>query len=678
MKLARRNLKLLALCLGTGYFLAARVSSRIVIPDQVGYLVYGASILSEGDLQFYDEFQALDMPQRYVLATQSCYVENLFSPGAALVWLPFQVVSLVTGSARAAPDPSLSAASRIAAGLSTQVLGILALMLIYSVLTDLYSPSTAKLTLLVLVPGSSFLHYWVKDPLMAHVPSLFLGSLIVWVWRRRADSGSWSDYGIMGILLGFGFLIRTQNVLWAALPVWTLVRSDHWKANRLARLKSAAALGAGFGLSGQVQFVFWAILYGSPIAAPAAGNLDWSSLRPLQVLFSAYHGLASWTPILFVSALGLALFCVRQPSVGSPLVLVLGIQFLLVSACRQWWSGASFGSRIFVDYLPVFGIGLGYLIHRDSKRKIMIAAAICSCWTFLLFLGSYTGRLDLGEYLPYRQLFAVQWASLKDIAASLKSLLIMSEESSVRGVSIGLLCGLLGYLGYAKRTSFAHRRFSKSLLPSVTVLLLGIAVGVEVIVLCNPNPLNAQLCSLIKHQQWLPFAQRIQLTSAVGEAEYYLRNGEFDRAIGLLDRAAQLEPMNYEVLALRLTVVMATGNHTEACAVAERAISLYPMDRDLSLKAIQAFRSCDSVDAALAVALGLLATYPDDVVLLVDAAELFFLKQETVSATRLLTRLLNVEATECRSLSRGLALAVQLNEPELIAAFTRKLQVLDC
>ena len=78
------------------------------------------------------------------------------------------------------------------------------------------------------------------------------------------------------------------------------------------------------GLTLLPTFITRWIIYGSAFESsyPSVAQWSWKSPALLPVLFSADHGMLSWTPILIPSVLGLALFWRCDRLFGGGLLLV--------------------------------------------------------------------------------------------------------------------------------------------------------------------------------------------------------------------------------------------------------------------------------------------------------------------------------------------------------------------
>ncbi len=88
----------------------------------------------------------------------------------------------------------------------------------------------------------------------------------------------------------------------------------------------------------------------------------------INILFSYRKGLFVYTPILFLSLAGLIRMAFQRKyyQVFTWLLFFLLITYLL-SSWHSWDYGASYGSRVFIDYYSVFFILLALLINEIPK-----------------------------------------------------------------------------------------------------------------------------------------------------------------------------------------------------------------------------------------------------------------------------------------------------------------------
>jgi len=94
---------------------------------------------------------------------------------------------------------------------------------------------------------------------------------------------------------------------------------------------------------------------------------NWGSPWFLALLFSANHGLFSWTPILFFATVGLFLFARKFTSVGlSALCVLLGFYYFM-AAYPDWPGISSYGNRFFVSLTVFFVLGLAVLLESAAS-----------------------------------------------------------------------------------------------------------------------------------------------------------------------------------------------------------------------------------------------------------------------------------------------------------------------
>jgi hypothetical protein len=124
------------------------------------------------------------------------------------------------------------------------------------------------------------------------------------------------------------------------------------------------------------------VVYGGPFETGYLKLRDflWTSPALLQVLFSANHGLLSWTPLLAISFLGIAVLAWRTPEVGVP-IAVASLAFYIFFALYPDWAGiSSYGNRFFVSLTAIFILGLAVALERIGEifRRQRVAVAMIS------------------------------------------------------------------------------------------------------------------------------------------------------------------------------------------------------------------------------------------------------------------------------------------------------------
>ena len=193
-------------------------------------------------------------------------------------------------------------------------------------------------------------------------------------------------------------------------------RSDPDQASAPLRklLPCCALFGAVFLISLAPTFLTRQIIYGSPFATgyPGVRTWNWTSPALLQVLFSADHGMFSWTPILFFATVGLFFVLKRNALLGAGSLLTFFAYYYFIASYPDWDGLSSYGNRFFVSLTPIFILGLAALLNsfaawvgKASRAAVPAGAAILlfTAWNvgFIFQWGTHMvparGKISWGE-----------------------------------------------------------------------------------------------------------------------------------------------------------------------------------------------------------------------------------------------------------------------------------------
>jgi hypothetical protein len=115
---------------------------------------------------------------------------------------------------------------------------------------------------------------------------------------------------------------------------------------------------------------------------PPGQELDPLAGHQVQVLLSSWHGLFVWHPMTLAASAGALLVEDRRLRFAC-LYALLG-QTLIDGAAPDWWGGAAFGARRFLDLAPFWAIGLAALADRLPAAVAWASTAMLSAWNALL------------------------------------------------------------------------------------------------------------------------------------------------------------------------------------------------------------------------------------------------------------------------------------------------------
>jgi hypothetical protein len=230
------------------------------------------------------------------------------------------------------------------------------------------------------------------------VLSLFAVSLFIYWWWRTRTRRTLRDWLIWGLCGGLMALVRWQDALIMLLPAFELVagwwrdgRSGSWGRATGAWFLRGLLLMVGAVVAFTPQMIAWQSLYGSPITAPqGAGFFYWTRPEVWNVLFGLKRGLFTWTPLVFLAALGLIPLAKRYRLLGAGVIVIFILETYLNSIVQDWWGGEAFGARRFIGLMPFFSLGLAALIDavrtRVSRPAALALLGAFVVWNMLFIL----------------------------------------------------------------------------------------------------------------------------------------------------------------------------------------------------------------------------------------------------------------------------------------------------
>jgi hypothetical protein len=427
--------------------------------DGVGYYAFARAPLINHNLDFTRDYQEANASfregrldengqPRAEFRTLTGHLDNHFTVGPGILWSPFllvahAVVLLARAMGSSVVADGFSAPYRIAMALATALYGFLGLLLSFRLARQYVEERWALLATIAIWWASSLPVYMYFNPSWSHAHSAFVVALFLWYWHETRLSRSLPQWLVLGAIVGLMLNVYYANSMLLVVLVIEAVRQY------LAAFRGPAKAGENAGQLFVKHLLFAAAvvacllptfltrlyIYGSIFESGYLPLSEWSWRSPflLAVLFSANHGLLSWTPILAFAVAGLFLFWRRQPRVGG-MFLVAALAFYLFIACYPDWAGiSSYGNRFFVSLTVLFILGLSVSLDsiasffRSRRAALAAASAVLLCfilWNFGLMFqwGSHLvparGPISFRE-MVHNQFFVVP----RQISAHLESYL---------------------------------------------------------------------------------------------------------------------------------------------------------------------------------------------------------------------------------------------------------------
>lgn len=407
--------------------------------DGFYYFAYLRSITFDGDVEFSNDYKLLglgDKPHLFV-PTPTGYAQSAWTIGPSIAWSPFFGAGHLVATWLSRTDPNVSTNGisfpyRQAVGVAGLFYALLGCWFCYRIAARFYPERYAASATALTMLGSFMVWYTVKEPSMTHAPSMAAVAAFVFGWlstRTDADGGfarTTRQWAWLGLLAGVMTTIRWQNALFALLPaadaLVMLVLA--WRAGSVPRLKRTLLAGLLFTACATLGFVpqmiAWNSIYGSWLAvSPLGPQIRWWDPHLVDILFSSRNGLFSWSPVLYLGAIGLCLFAGRRPAIGIPMIVSLAVMIYFNASVQDWWGSAGFGGRRFDGTIPLFVVGVAAfsawsvrMARRHPGRMVGMIGIGLVLWNVALMQVAHEGTVRIGESVSFGDTSAAQTREL--------------------------------------------------------------------------------------------------------------------------------------------------------------------------------------------------------------------------------------------------------------------------
>lgn len=375
--------------------------------DGVGYYAFARALLIQHNLDFTADYQHAnegfrearldtDGKPKEIFRTSTGHLENHFTVGPAMLWAPLLIfahiavlAARVFGASVAADGFSLPYV--LAMALGTVLCGFLALILSYRVACHFVAERWALLATIAVWWASSLPVYMYFNPSWSHAHSAFVVALFFWYWLRTRESRTTVQWIVLALIAGLALNVYYPNVLILAALVPEVVRSYQSARKDSPEVGSSklfwrhALFCAITLLSLLPTFLTKYFIYGGPFETGYISVSQWNWLSPsfLALLFSANHGLFSWTPILMLAVIGLVLFVRKFRTVGVSVLCVILPFYYFMASYPDWPGISSYGNRFFISLTVFFVLGLATLF--ESIAGLFRSRALASaCLSFAM------------------------------------------------------------------------------------------------------------------------------------------------------------------------------------------------------------------------------------------------------------------------------------------------------
>ena len=334
--------------------------------------------------------------------TTTGHLNNHFSVGPAILWMPFLIVAhaiVKTADAFGAQivADGFSRPYLVAMAVGTAIYGFVALFISFRLARKYVAEKWAFLATLAIWLASSLPVYMYFNPSWSHAQSAFMVTIFIWYWLRTLNSRTPVQWIVLG---GIGGLMMDVYYINGVILFLPFAESMNQYGLAISR-RSGSLVGSTllrnilFSLTLFVAFlptlVTKKIIYGSFFDFGYGVPWYWSSPAFFKAAFSSDHGFLVWTPVLILAVSGLVLLNWRERTLARYFV-ALFLLYLYAIGCYSDWDGiSSFGNRFFVSLTPLFVIGLasffGWLATVLHEKTAIRAVGFAVVFLIALNLG---------------------------------------------------------------------------------------------------------------------------------------------------------------------------------------------------------------------------------------------------------------------------------------------------
>lgn len=351
--------------------------------DGVGYYAFARAPLIEHNLDFRNDWThantsfrmgRLDVsagtesisPDQF---TSTGHLDNHFSVGPAILWMPFLAVAhgaVIVGhwfGARVLEN-GFSRPYLLAMALGTAFYGFAAVWISFRLARKFVLEEWAFVGSLAIWFASSLPVYMYFNPSWSHAQSAFVVALFLWYWLRTRGGRTSLQWLVLGLIAGLMMDVYYINAVILVLPMGESLGAYFASVKRRSGSRAGLMLIHDLLFSVALLLAFLPtlitkkIIYGSFLNFGYTPRWYWNSPAFFKVAVSSDHGFLIWTPVLALAIIGLVLLALKERNIALSLLGVV-ISYVYAIGCYQDWDGiSSFGNRFFVSLTPIFVIGL--------------------------------------------------------------------------------------------------------------------------------------------------------------------------------------------------------------------------------------------------------------------------------------------------------------------------------
>ena len=429
---------------------------RIIIPpenvlswDVFGYYLYLPAKFIYRDLALINQEWLTHLIDKYeTTATlyQAVKMPNgnwviKYTMGLAILFAPFFFIAHLLAGILDYPADGFSLPYQYSITMGAIVYLLVGLIYFRKILLHFFNERTTILLILIIVFGTNYFQLAVSGGiLLSHIFLFTLYAILIWYtirWHKKAKP----KYAlIIGITMGFIFLIRPSEIVCVLIPILWNIKDERSLFEKLDLLKSNYAhvlLALLFIIiTGTPQLVYWKLITGKFLFysyTNAGEGFEFLSPYTFDFLFSFRKGWFIYTPIMIFSMVGFYHLYKNNRFIFFATLIFFLFDLWIISSWSTWWyAGGSFSSRSLVPAYTVLALPLGYFIEHIKRKSFLTITILSFLGTFCVLLNLFqTWQFDKGIISGQRMTRAYYFAIFGKTTVSEADKKLLLVERSV-------------------------------------------------------------------------------------------------------------------------------------------------------------------------------------------------------------------------------------------------------
>lgn len=369
---------------------------NIIRADGLGYYSYLPAVFIYNDYQYSfttsitAKYNQVNFGGGFLNKTREGYV-NKYYVGLSILCLPFFLLAHFIAIVLGLPADGFSQIYQLSILIASNFYLWIGCVFTKKILEQYLNEKRVIFGILVTVVfGTNLFFYSWYDPAYSHMYSFAMISMFLFYSHLFFETKKSVYLYTIVLLLGIITLLRPTNIVIFLMFLFFAKDLKELAKILTSKKKEIVLSSLLFFITLLPQFILYYLQTGSFFVwSYGEERFYFDSPQFFNVLFSYRKGLFIYTPITFLSLLGLFYLIKRNTYQFVLLSLFLFIITYIISSWWCWWYGSSLSQRAFVDYYSVLALLIGFSYSTLNKKLLKIialfAVIFCIYYSQILF-----------------------------------------------------------------------------------------------------------------------------------------------------------------------------------------------------------------------------------------------------------------------------------------------------